>query len=143
MGVVGLLVLSASPAWAHGVMVVGQEVQQTEIPHWVRELIAAILVLVMVAVMVYLMRPGKGATGGADFRIIVDGPEVEFRGSFPSHLEGMVEDFLLEDCRIEGRYEVRGKWEEGRLVVQVQGDAAAPLEQRIRNFLKLNVKRAS
>jgi hypothetical protein len=131
----------AAPARA-GMLVMAQESGPTEVPHWIRELIAAILVLVMVAVMVYLMRPAKSGSGGSDFRILVDGPDVQFRSNFPSHLEGMIEDFLLEDCRIEGPYEVRGKWEEGRLVVHVHGTSAAPLEQRIRNFLKLNVKRA-
>jgi hypothetical protein len=137
-----VLALCASQAWAGEMRVLGQEEGQAQVPHWIRELVAAVLALVMIAVMVYLMRPVRGRAGGADFRILVDGPEVQFRGNFPAHLEGMVEDFLLEDCRIEGPYEVRGRWEEGRLVVQVEGTAAAPLEQRIRNFLKLNVKRA-
>jgi hypothetical protein len=138
-----LLLFYAPPAWAQGIGALGQENGPTEVPHWIRELVAAVLVLIMVAVMVWLMRPSKAGAGSADFRILVDGPEVEFRGRFPAHLEGILEDFLLEDCQINGPYEVRGKWEEGRLVVHVFGESAAPLEQRIRNFLKLNVKRPS
>lgn len=108
---------------------------------WLHELLITVIAVGMLAVLIYLLRPAKGEAWLADFRIIVDGPEVEFKGRFPPNLHMLVEQFLVEDCEIPDRYEVRGTWEDGRLVVAVVGDQAKVQEQRIRNFLKLHVKR--
>lgn len=108
---------------------------------WAKSLIIPVLAFGMVVLLIYLVRPtGKGG-GRTGFTISVDGPEVVFKGRLPEHLEGMVEEFLVEDCRIQGAYEVRGVWEENLLLISVRGEAAKPYEQRIRNFLKLHVKR--
>jgi len=107
---------------------------------WLGDFTAAVLGIGLLCLLVYFLRPGGG--GVADFSIEVEGDDVNFKGRFPAEARGAVEDFLVNDCRIQGAYEVLGKWEQGRLVVTVRGDAAKLLEQRIRNFLKLNVKRA-
>ena len=107
---------------------------------WLGDFVWAILAIGLICWMVYLLRPG--GAGVADFSIEVEGEEVRFKGRFPAGMEGMVEDFLVNDCRVEGAYEVIGKWDEGRLMVSVRGENAKLQEQRIRNFLKLNVKRA-
>jgi hypothetical protein len=105
---------------------------------WLRDFVAAVLGVGMICFLVYLFRPA--VAGGADFSIVVEGDDVQFKGRFPAEARGLVEDFLLNDCRIAGPYEITGKWDEGRLAVAVRGENARPLEQRIRNFIKLNVK---
>ena len=107
---------------------------------WLGDFIWAIMAVALICLMVYLMR--TGGAGVADFSIEVDGEEVRFRGRFPAGMEGIVSDFLINDCQVPGAYEVIGKWEEGRLAVSVRGENARPVEQRIRNFLKLNIKRS-
>jgi hypothetical protein len=107
---------------------------------WLGDFLWTILAVGMICLMVYLMR--RDGAPVADFSIEVEDEEVRFKGRFPAGMEGMVEDFLVNDCRIAGPYEVIGKWEEGRLTVSVRGEIAKLQEQRIRNFLKLNVKRA-
>jgi hypothetical protein len=107
---------------------------------WLGDFIWGMLGLGLLILLIYLFKPG-GATGASvDFTISVHGEEVDFKGRFPPTAEGMVADFLVNDCKIEGPYSVTGRWEEGRLVVAVRGENAKPLEQRIRNFLKLNIK---
>lgn len=109
---------------------------------WLGDFVWTVLGVGLLCLLVYFFRPGVAGTEAADFSIEVEGQEVTFKGRFPAGLEAMVEEFLVNDCRIEGAYEVMGKWEEGRLAVSVRGANAKPLEQRIRNFLKLNVKSA-
>jgi hypothetical protein len=107
---------------------------------WASDLGWALLAVGMVSLLVYLLRPA--GPGVADFSIEVDAEEVRFKGRFPAASEAIVENFLRDDCRIEGSYEIIGKWEEGgRLAVTVRGEQAQWAEQRIRNFLKLNIKR--
>ncbi|HUO06902.1 MAG TPA: hypothetical protein VM008_01095 [Phycisphaerae bacterium] len=109
---------------------------------WVHELVMGLLAAGMVVALVYFLRPAKVGGGLADFRILVEGGEIQFKGRFPANMQMLVTQFLLEDCQIPGKYEVRGTWEEGRLMVAVMGEQAKMQEQRIRNFLKLHVKRA-
>ena len=129
---------------AAGAMVLAQEETAGRTPFqrfpWLHELLITLIALGMLALLIYFLRPAKGRAGTSDFRIAVDGPEVQFKGRFPPNLQMLVEQFLLEDCRIPGRYEVHGTWEQGRLAVAVIGDQARMQEQRIRNFLKLHVK---
>jgi hypothetical protein len=106
---------------------------------WLKDFIAAILALGMICLLIYFFRAAGPA--GVDFSIEVDGEDVSFKGRFPTEARGLVEEFLVNDCRVPGAYEVTGKWDEGRLAVSVRGDNAKPVEQRIRNFLKLHVKR--
>jgi hypothetical protein len=69
----------------------------------------------------------------------VDEEDVTFKGQFPGKMQGLVSEFLRNDVRVPGSYEIRGHWEGERLVVEVKG--AQGMEQRIRNFLKLNLKK--
>jgi hypothetical protein len=89
----------------------------------------------MVALMVYLLRPG----GGADFTIVVAEEGVRFSGGVPAGAQGAIEDFLTHDVEVAEAYSVRGKWDGRVLVVSVSG-AGKAYEQRIRNFLKLQLK---
>src|SRR4051812_33287009 len=98
------------------------------VPGWVAEMTAAILALALLAVMVYFFRPRDGRGPRADFTIVVEGSEVMFRGDFPAASEQAVMDFLLNDCGIEGAYRISGRWEEGRLAVDVEGEHAKELE---------------
>ena len=102
-----------------------------------------LLVIAGAGVLVALMvRYWRGAAASIDgFIIRVQGDEVSFGGQFPPQMEPMVAAFLREDVGITDTYEIRGRWEERILVVVVKGDAARPMEQRIRNFLKLNIKK--
>src|ERR1035437_2709261 len=122
------------------VMMIAEDAWWSRFP-WLGDFVWTILAVALICLMVYLMRPG--GMGVADFSIEVDGEEVLFKGKFPAGMEAMVEEFLMNDCRVEGAYEVVGKWEEGRLAISVRGENARPVEQRIRNFLKMNVKRGS
>jgi len=127
---------------AHAATIVAQEQPSlTDAYPWAHELVIAILAVGMLAVLIYFLRPEKTGSEASDFRIVVEGAEVQFKGRFPVTLESLVEEFLVEDCQIPGRYEIRGNWQEGRLAVEVHGDNARFQEQRIRNFLKLHVKR--
>ena len=94
---------------------------------------------ILIAIMIRYWRGGTAVIDG--FVIRVNGDDVSFRGQFPPQMEAMVADFLREDVAIGAPYEIRGRWEERILVVVVQGEAARPMEQRIRNFLKLNIKK--
>lgn len=109
---------------------------------WVMDFVALVLGLGLIALMVFWARGGGGIMEG--FVIEVEGQKVSFRGKFPPEMRGTVEGFLRNDVEVEGKYQVRGVWEgEGphrRLVVVVRGENARPMEQRIRNFLKLNLK---
>jgi hypothetical protein len=94
---------------------------------------------VLIAIMVRYWRGPSATLDG--FVIRVDGDDVSFRGQFPPQMEAIVTDFLRNDVAVTDPYEIRGRWEERILVVIVNGDAARPMEQRIRNFLKLNIKK--
>jgi hypothetical protein len=108
---------------------------------WVHEMVMGILAAGVVIALVYFLRPTKLSAGGADFRILVEGGDVMFKGRFPANLQLLATQFLVDDCQIPGKYEIRGTWEEGRLAIYVLGDHAKFEEQRIRNFLKMHVKR--
>jgi hypothetical protein len=138
-----VLMFVAAPARAQGAMVLGQESSLTDSYPWLHDLVMSVLALGMVALLVYFLRPTKVGRGSADFRIVVEAGEVQFKGRFPANLQMLVEQFLVEDCQIPGRYEVLGSWEEGRLQIAVRGEQAKMQEQRIRNFLKLHVKRSA
>jgi hypothetical protein len=134
--VVPLLLVCATPALAQAAT---RPTTFSEQFPWLKDFIAAVLGIAMICVMLYFFRPA--GQGIADFSIEVDGEDVRFKGRVPEAARAAIEDFLLNDCRIEGSYEVIGKWHESHLAIHVRGDNAKPLEQRIRNFLKLNVKR--
>jgi hypothetical protein len=102
---------------------------------WLTDLGWAVGALVMIALMVYFLKP----TSDSDFTIHVNGDAVTFRGRIASGSRAEVEHFLLNDVRVEGAYSVRGKWDGRVLVVSVTG-AGKMYEQRIRNFLKLALK---
>jgi hypothetical protein len=137
-----IVALSTASSHAHATTTIAQEQPSlTDAYPWVHELVIAILAVAMIAALIYFLRPEKAGVGSSDFRIVVEGSDVQFKGRFPATLESMVEEFLLEDCQIPGRYEIRGTWQEGNLAIEVYGDNAQFQEQRIRNFLKLHVKR--
>jgi hypothetical protein len=91
----------------------------------------------LIAVMVWFVKGSKTERG---FIIRVDEADVHFTGQFPPHAQNLVIDFLRNDVALPGSYEIRGHWEAQLLVVVVKGAQAQPVEQRIRNFLKLNLK---
>ncbi len=109
---------------------------------WLTDVLWLFLGLGLVAIMVWWARGARGSVNG--FVIQVDGEDVRFSGKFPPGMQGTVADFLRDDVGIQGAYQIRGVWEgDGptrRLVVVVRGAQARPMEQRIRNFLKLNIK---
>jgi hypothetical protein len=109
---------------------------------WLPDFLALAAGLGLIAFMVYWAR-GAGKVGRG-FVIRVDPEEVSFSGDFPPGMQGMVTDFLRNDIDVGGTYEVRGYWDRestpARLVVAVKGEEARVFEQRIRNFLKLNLK---
>lgn len=91
--------------------------------------------LTLIALMVYLLRPG----GSADFTITVDGEAILFSGRIQNAARASIEEFLLNDIALLDAYTIRGKWDGRVLVVSVTA-AGKPQEQRIRNFLKLHLK---
>lgn len=103
---------------------------------WLQDLILFLLGAGLLAVIVWFV---KGARRMEGFVIYVDEEDVTFKGQFPAKMQGMVSEFLRNDVKVPGSYEIRGHWEGERLVVEVKG--AAGMEQRIRNFLKLNLKK--
>jgi hypothetical protein len=138
----------AAPAWGQaagddGAGPMARPTSWTDDYPWLKDFVVTILAVGLLCLLIYLFRPGGAGGWSADFTIEVDGADVTFKGRFPAGQEGLVEDFLVNDCKIEGAYRVTGKWDESRLVVNVSGENATPLEQRIRNFLKLNVKKGS
>ena len=130
------------PVIAHAAILVQEEQPAPTADYaWVHEMVMGLLAAGMVIALVYFLRPTKLSAGGADFRILVEGGDVIFKGRFPANLQLLVTQFLVDDCQISGKYEIRGNWEEGRLAIAVLGDHAKIQEQRIRNFLKMHVKR--
>ncbi|MGN6367301.1 MAG: hypothetical protein ACTHN5_03480 [Phycisphaerae bacterium] len=130
------------PVVAHAAVLAQQDRPAPGIDYgWIHEMVMGLLAAGVVIALVYFFRPYKPGGGLADFRILVEGGDVNFKGRFPSNLELLVTQFLVDDCQIPGKYEIRGNWEEGRLAVTVLGDHAKFQEQRIRNFLKMHVKR--
>jgi hypothetical protein len=109
-----------------------------------KDIFLVLITVGMIVALVYFFRPVNTA-GKHSFTIFVDEDDITFDGNFPPHMQETVAAFLRNDCGIEGAYQVKGHWdfeENGtkRLIVTTKGDAAKPLEQRIRNFLKLNLK---
>ena len=96
----------------------------------------------MIMFMIYWARGARPVDNG--FVIRVQAGRVHFSGKFPPHMQAMVAEFLRNDVEADGPYQIRGHWEEDganrRLIVVVSGADAQPMEQRIRNFLKLNLK---
>src|SRR6202000_747123 len=91
---------------------------------WLHQLVMGLVAAGMVIALVYFLRPTKAGARGADFRILVEGGDVLFKGRFPANLELLVTQFLVDDCQIPGKYEIRGTWDEGRLAVTVLADHA-------------------
>jgi hypothetical protein len=91
----------------------------------------------LVAMIVWFVRSAREIRG---FVIHVDEEDITFTGKFPPQMQALVIQFLRNDVGVPGAYEVRGRWEDRVLVVEVTADQARPMEQRIRNFLKLNLK---
>ncbi len=91
----------------------------------------------LIGFMVWFIRRGNTVTG---FAIHVSDESIDFSGKFPQGMQTTVINFLRNDVAVAGSYEIRGRWDEGLLIIVVKG-AAAPMEQRIRNFLKIELKR--
>jgi hypothetical protein len=109
-----------------------------------KDIFLTLLTVAIIVFFVYLMRPMNTA-GKSSFTIFVDEDDITFQGNFPDHMQQTVVDFLRNDCDIPGAYQVKGHWDledsgARRLIVTTKGDSARPFEQRIRNFLKLNLK---
>lgn len=102
---------------------------------WLPDLGWALAAFGLVILMVYLLRPG----GSSDFVITVDDEDVDFRGDIPQHARPDLREFFLNDIPVGEEYIVRGKWDGRVLSITVTGPAR-PYEQRIRNFLKLQLK---
>jgi hypothetical protein len=107
---------------------------------WAWDFMLFMLAAGLVGVMVWFVRSVRETRG---FVIHVDEEDITFTGKFPPQMQALVIQFLREDVAVGGAYEVRGRWEDRVLVVEVAGDQARPMEQRIRNFLKLNLKPAA
>ncbi|HVX86790.1 MAG TPA: hypothetical protein VH253_18555 [Phycisphaerae bacterium] len=102
---------------------------------WLPDLGWALGALALVCLAVYVLRPGIGG----DFAIHVDGADVLFSGKIPAAARSAIEDFLTQDVAIPAAYTIRGKWD-GRVLAITVSPPAKPVEQRIRNFLKLTLK---
>jgi hypothetical protein len=106
---------------------------------WAWDMLLFFLAVGLVAVMIWFAKSARPARG---FVIHVDEDDITFTGQFPTKMQALVIQFLRNDVALSGRYEIRGHWEDRLLVVVVIGDQAQPMEQRIRNFLKLHLKPA-
>jgi hypothetical protein len=104
---------------------------------WAWDLLLAFLAAGLVGAMVWFARSTRALRG---FVIHVDEDDITFTGKFPAHMQALVIEFLRNDVALPGTYEIRGRWEDRVLIVVVNGEHAQPMEQRIRNFLKLNLK---
>ncbi len=104
---------------------------------WAWNLVLFLLTLGLVAIMVWFARAGRTGNG---FVIRVDEDDITFTGNFPPKMQATVSEFLRHDVALPGAYEIRAHWHDRMLVVVVKGEHALPMEQRIRNFLKLNLK---
>jgi hypothetical protein len=104
---------------------------------WAWDMLLFFLAAGLVAVMIWFAKSARTARG---FVIHVDEDDITFTGQFPVKMQALVIQFLRNDVAIPGRYDIRGHWDDRVLVVVVIGDQARPMEQRIRNFLKLNLK---
>jgi hypothetical protein len=102
-----------------------------------RELLLLLAAIGLLALMVWFIRGSQTANG---FVIHVDEADIHFRGQFPPQAQTAVIDFLRHDIALPGTYEIRGRWDGQLLAIIVKGDQARPHEQRIRNFLKINLK---
>ena len=104
---------------------------------WAWDFMLFLLTVALVGVMIWFVKSTRVPRG---FVIHVDEEDITFTGQFPPHMQATVIEFLRHDVALPGTYEIRGYWEDRLLVVAVKGDDARPVEQRIRNFLKLNLK---
>ena len=102
-----------------------------------KDLFILLLAFGLVGLMIWLMKSHNTVKG---FVIRVTDQGVNFTGQFPQGMQMEVIEFLRNDVAVEVEYEIRGRWDEQLLVVVVKG-AAEPMEQRIRNYLKLTLKR--
>jgi hypothetical protein len=91
----------------------------------------------LIGLMVWMMKRPGAITG---FVIHVSDESIDFSGKFPQGMQTTVINFLRNDIDIPGTSVIRGRWDDQILVIVVQG-AAASQEQRIRNFLKLTLKK--
>ena len=104
---------------------------------WLHDLLVFFAILALLGVIAWFV---KGKSAGNGFVIHVDENDISFTGNFPPKMQSSVIEFLRHDVALPGSYQVRGHWEGRMLVVVVKGDQARLMEQRIRNFLKLNLK---
>ena len=104
---------------------------------WLPNIGIFLAICTLIAIMVWFMKTGAVGNG---FVIHVDESDISFTGQFPPNMQTTVIHFLRQDVAIPGTYQIRGTWNDRTLVVVVKGDHARPMEQRIRNFLKLNLK---
>jgi hypothetical protein len=125
-----LCLLAAAEPWT------GDESLFDKFP-WAWDFLMFLLAAGLIAVMIWFAKSARAARG---FVIHIDEDDISFTGKFPPHMQATVIQFLRNDVALPGRYEIRGHWEDRLLVVIVKGKHAQPMEQRIRNFLKLNIK---
>lgn len=104
---------------------------------WLQDLLVFFAILALLGLMAWFV---KGKSAGNGFVIHVDENDITFTGSFPPKMQTAVIEFLRHDVALPGSFQVRGHWEGRMLVVVVKGEQARPMEQRIRNYLKLNIK---
>lgn len=95
--------------------------------------------IALILFMVWLVKRPGSITG---FVIHVSDESIDFQGKFPQGMQMTVINFLRNDLDVQGTYEIRGRWDDDLLVIVVKG-AAESQEQRIRNFLKLTLKRSA
>jgi len=117
---------------------VGEYTWWDQIPY-LGDFILLMLGFALIAVMIWFVKGTRGVQG---FVIHVDEADITFSGQFPPAMQAVVIEFLRQDVALEGAYEGRGRWEGEMLIVAVKGEHARTMEQRIRNFLKLNLKAA-
>jgi hypothetical protein len=104
---------------------------------WAWDMLLFFLAVGIVAVIIWYVRFVPALRG---FVIHVTEEDITFTGQFPAAMQATVSAFLRQDVALPGTYQVRGHWEGRLLIVVVKGEHARPMEQRIRNFLKLNLK---
>jgi hypothetical protein len=89
----------------------------------------ALVVLVVVGVILAVLYQA----GRKDFVLTYHDGRFTCKGRLPRR--GELEQFLRYDLRIDGRVEIAGRRQRGRLVLWFGGELTPGQQQRIRNFL--------
>jgi hypothetical protein len=130
ISILPLCFLAVAEPWA------GDESLFDKFP-WARDFLLFLLAAALVAVMIWFAKSARTMRG---FVIHVDEDDITFTGKFPPNMQATVIQFLRNDVALPGRYEICGHWEDRLLVVVLKGANVRMMEQRVRNFLKLNLK---